>query len=271
MRNVRTARWRLGLCVLSAGILVFLAVQGSLAVRAAFADVGNVGMLQVSGTFTNKFNYVHCPAGTPATSDCYHEVNVGDAIAGLGNATVDYMLVQDDFGSECAHVHALIPVLIVGKGEIDLTTRSTGCILPAHPEHFPPVEVTVSGGSGLYAGASGSGVLVYANHVWGLGLGSSTIAWTGTLNVAGLSFDTTPPQFAGVRPKTVKTRAARGTRVRYSVSATDATDGAVKTACVPKSGSIFRVGRVTVTCSAVDGSGNTATAHFLINVKRVRR
>jgi hypothetical protein len=60
-------------------------------------------------------------------------------------------------------------------------------------------------------------------------------------------------------------------RVRYSVSATDATDGLVPAACLPKSGSAFRVGRTSVTCTAVDSSGNTATSRFVITVKRVRR
>ena len=59
--------------------------------------------------------------------------------------------------------------------------------------------------------------------------------------------------------------------VSYSVNATDATDGPVPAACLPKSGSVFPVGRTTVTCTPVDGSGNTATARFAISVKRVRR
>ncbi len=271
MRHPRAARWRLGLHILSGVVLLLATALGSLAAHNARAEVANVGTLQVSGTFTNKFKFVPCPAGAPTTSSCYREVNVGDAIPGLGNATVDYTLVQDDFGSECAHVHALIPILIAGKGEIDLTTRSTGCILPDHPEIFPPIEATVSGGSGLYAGASGSGVLGYANHVLGSGLGRSKVTWTGTLNVAGLTFDTTSPQIVGATSKSVKTHSAAGTRVRYSVSATDATDGSVQPTCTPKSGRIFRVGRTTVRCTAVDGSGNTTAASFVITVNRVRR
>jgi hypothetical protein len=31
------------------------------------------------------------------------------------------------------------------------------------------------------------------------------------------------------------------------------------------------VGRKTVTCNAVDGSGNVATASFVVTVKRLRR
>jgi len=187
--------------------------------------------------------------------------------------TTAYTLVHDGYGSACEHVHAQIPLLVTGKGEIDLAMRSTGCINPNQPSVFGPIEVTVTGGSGRYASASGSGVLDYLNrnHLQAPGTGVATVTWTGTLNVAGLTFDTTSPQITGATSKAAKTRAAKGARVRYSVSAADATDGPVSAACLPKSGRVFRVGRTTVTCNAVDGSGNTATAHFVITVKRTHR
>ena len=187
--------------------------------------------------------------------------------------TTAYTLVHDGYGSACEHVHAQIPLLVTGKGEIDLAMRSTGCINPNQPSVFGPIEVTVTGGSGRYAGASGSGVLdsLNRNHLQAPGTGVATVTWTGTLNVAGPTFDTTPPQITGATSKVAKTRAAKGARVRYSVSAADATDGPVPAACLPKSGRVFRVGRTTVTCNAVDGSGNTATAHFVITVKRTHR
>jgi hypothetical protein len=37
-------------------------------------------------------------------------------------------------------------------------------------------------------------------------------------------------------------------------------------ACVPPSGSVFTVGMTTVTCTATDASGNTATCSFAVNV-----
>jgi hypothetical protein len=90
------------------------------------------------------------------------------------------------------------------------------------------------------------------------------------LNVAGVTFDTAPPLIKGANSKAGKTRTAKGARVRYSVSAMDITDGPVAADCLPSSGSFFRIGRTKVTCIAVDGSGNTATAPFLITVKRMR-
>jgi HYR domain len=61
---------------------------------------------------------------------------------------------------------------------------------------------------------------------------------------------------------------AAGARVRYRVSARDATDGPVPAVCLPRSGSVFRVGRTSVGCSAVDTSGNAATARFVVTVRR---
>ena len=57
-------------------------------------------------------------------------------------------------------------------------------------------------------------------------------------------------------------------RVRYTVTATDAVDGAVAADCTPRSASAFRLGRTKVACFATDRSGNTAKAQFTITVKR---
>jgi hypothetical protein len=254
--------------------LLFAAVLGSLVAASARAGADSVGTLQLNGTLHVKFDHDNCPAGSPVTTSCYRSVSVGpEFVAGLGEVTTAYTLAQDGFGSACGVVHAAIPIVVAGKGEIDLVMKSVGCITPDDPARFPRIEVTVSGGTGSYVGASGSGVLDYKNVEDGnaIGSGHSNIAWTGTLNVAGLAFDMTPPQIAGAKSKVVKTRAAAGTRVRYSVSATDATDGPLAAACFPKSGSVFAIGRTYVNCNAIDKSGNTATARFVIAVKRVRR
>jgi hypothetical protein len=238
---------------------------------AARADADTVGTLQVKATLFKRFGPVDCPAGTPATTNCFRDVPFrDDVVAGLGNVTfAPYTLYWDNFGSPCGHVHGQIPILVAGKGEIDLAFAVTGCWTG---DAFPPAAVTVSGGRGRYAGASGSGTLEFrVASITGPLSGSRQVTWAGTLNVAGLTFDTTPPQIAGATSKAVKTRSAAGKRVRYGVSATDATDGPVPAACRPKSGSVFPVGRTTVTCTAVDSSGNTATARFPIKVKRVRR
>ena len=233
----------------------------------------SVGTLQVSSLFVVKFDRADCPAGTPATTACHPNVSGGAILwPGLGKVTnAPYTLVLDDFATACTRVHAQIPLVVAGKGEIDLAMPSSGCITPAQlVGQWPPVGVTVSGGSGRYAGASGSGVLTISSTVSGPESGHSIWTWTGTLNVAGLTFDTTPPQIAGATSMTVKTRAAIGARVRYAVKVADATDGQVPAVCAPKSGGLFRVGRTTVDCTAGDSSGNTTATHFVIAVKRIR-
>lgn len=262
MRNVPAARRSL----LTLGIAAAVFTLGG---PAPVADADSAGTLQVNSTFVIKFNPGECPAGTPTTTNCFRESG-GGSVAGLGVMSAAYTLMFDDFGTACGHVHAQIPIVVAGKGEIDLATSSTGCITADAPTRFPPSDVRVSGGSGRYAGASGSGVLSYENHETGGGSGRHIITWTGALNVPGLTFDTTPPQLTGARSRTVKTRAAGRTRVRYSVTAADATDGSVHAACLPASGTRFRVGRTVVKCKAVDSSGNTTTASFVITVKRVR-
>jgi hypothetical protein len=233
-------------------------------------DVDSVGTLQVKGTLHKKFAPVDCPAGTPATTNCFHDVpSRSEVVRGLGEVTfAPYTLFWDGFGSPCGSVRAQIPILVAGKGQIDLAPAVTGCW---SGDNFPPTPFTISGGSGRYAGASGSGVLdFHTASITGPQSGTRSVTWTGTLNVAGLTFDTTPPLIVGARSKVVKTRAVAGMRVRYSVSAKDATDGPVPAACLPKSGSVFRVGRTRVTCATTDSSGKAATERFFITVKRNR-
>jgi hypothetical protein len=83
--------------------------------HAARANQADVGTLQVKGRFIAKFAWVDCAADRPATTSCYREVGTNGVIAGLGNVSTAYTLEQDDFGSACGHVHALIPIVVAGK------------------------------------------------------------------------------------------------------------------------------------------------------------
>ncbi|MGC8952805.1 HYR domain-containing protein, partial [Chloroflexus sp.] len=46
----------------------------------------------------------------------------------------------------------------------------------------------------------------------------------------------------------------------------DAVSGAVAVTCTPASGSTFPLGTTTVTCTATDAAGNTASGSFTITV-----
>ncbi|HJQ26797.1 MAG TPA: HYR domain-containing protein [Blastocatellia bacterium] len=54
--------------------------------------------------------------------------------------------------------------------------------------------------------------------------------------------------------------------VTYTATATDNCDGPRPVTCMPPSGSTFQKGTTTVTCTASDTSGNTATCMFLVTV-----
>jgi hypothetical protein len=57
-----------------------------------------------------------------------------------------------------------------------------------------------------------------------------------------------------------------GAVVTFTASAADLVDGTRPVSCVPVSGSTFAVGSTTVTCSATDLRGNTASASFTVLV-----
>jgi hypothetical protein len=78
--------------------------------------------------------------------------------------------------------------------------------------------------------------------------------------------DTTPPVLSLPDDMSVEATAASGATVAFVASATDAVDGPVPVTCEPASGRTFPLGTTTVTCSATDAAGNTATASFEVSV-----
>jgi len=131
------------------------------------------------------------------------------------------------------------------------------------------VAFTVTAGTGIYAGASGSGTVSHLARPLDDGKFHGVEGWTGTLSVPGLDCDTSPPAISGARNKVVKVKSpARRARVSYSVTASDAVDGEVPVTCNPRSASFFRLGTTRVRCSAKDTSANAATASFTVTMKR---
>lgn len=78
--------------------------------------------------------------------------------------------------------------------------------------------------------------------------------------------DTTAPVIdphADIVATTTETSAT----ITYTLpTATDDVDGSVAVSCTPTSGSSFAIGTTTVTCSAADVAGNTATSEFAVVV-----
>jgi len=226
------------------------------------------GTLQLRGKFTDTF--VDCPSGQSADKECF-TVAGKSVVPGLGKATIAWNWIADVSGGySCQHFDfTTIVVKVAGKGEIDasLTDPKTHCWgLP--PAVYGPFEGTITGGSGSYAGASGH-VQIAENMTDELGGAGDIIeTWVGTLSVPGLDFSLTPPTLYGVHNRTMRARKAKRVRVRYTVTARDTAGRAVPVTCAPRSDSFFKRGATKVACSATDADGNTATATFVVTIRR---
>jgi len=224
------------------------------------------GSLALNASFRGKADGANCPAGTPATTECYLNEGTAD-VPGLGSTSLRYTILVDlpnGMSEPCRLLSTPNATFTVsGKGEIKLSARNSSC------QSFSNViagtmDFTITGGSGAYASATGSGTVRIAIPMPG-----TTSTWTGTLSVPGVDFDTTPPTISGASNKVVKVKkTARRARVAYSVTASDAVDGTIPVTCLPRSGAFFRVGKTPVRCSATDSSANTAVATFSVIVKR---
>jgi hypothetical protein len=104
-------------------------------------------------------------------------------------------------------------------------------------------------------------------------LGTTTVSCTGSEGSTG-SFpvnvvDTTAPALTLPRDFNVVTTSSSGQAVTYSATANDIVDGSVAVSCTPPSGSTFALGTTTVSCSASDSRGNTATGQFNITLTTI--
>lgn len=227
--------------------------------------------LQVSNVFLKGEEpnaVVDCPQGEPASANCW-SIDSAGVVRGLGNVTESGVLVVEDVHTTCEKWQASPTLTVAGKGTIQLSLQGPPCISDPNGNGVSAesMTLTVTGGSGPYAGASGSGTDV-TNDASGIGLhGSDTLNMT--LTAPSSTFDLAPPVITVKVKKTVwAPKSAKRARVSYTAGAQDAVDGSVPVKCKPKSGSMFKVGRTGVTCTATDSSANTATKRFTVTVKR---
>ena len=78
---------------------------------------------------------------------------------------------------------------------------------------------------------------------------------------------TTPPTITVPGHITVDATGPAGAIVAYTATATDDLDPAPDPVCTPSAGSLFAIGDTSVTCTATDLGGNTATASFVVTVR----
>jgi hypothetical protein len=209
-----------------------------------------------------------CPQGY--SIDCFSFVDEAP-VFGLGYVTDRHIVAINWANPACVMVNVTPAVLTVaGKGTLDAS------ISVGNPCNGLPVAFTITGGTGQFAGASGSGLFTPMFDGNAGSLEDDILEgfwyqdeWNGTLTLPNYVPDYTPPVMKGAHALLI--RVAKGVRqipVRFSVTAHDAVDGRVPVTCVPRSRSVFKLGRTRVTCTASDKSANTTTRHFTITVKR---
>lgn len=251
--------------------LALVALTLGLAPQSSSIPTQASGSLQLGFTITQKWRMSddYCGRGTPANSLCLQSVGEAE-VAGLGHVTVtfDKLLPADP---SCFILHNNVTLIeVAGKGTLELSRPGRRCGGGPPPRVDGPFEFSVARGSGTYGGASGT--FVYKSSVGPVAFpchcGKARDTWTGMLMVPGLDFDVISPVLTGAVSKTVRApKGAKRVRVRFTVRANDAVDGAVPVVCAPRSGSYFELGRTRVTCSARDSSANARQARFLITVR----
>ena len=264
MKELRTV-------VFVTGLVVLLGAAGTAARGASELATGELAL----GAELKLNSILGACSPPPGASECAARTGSG-LVPGLGAVTEKYEFLVGLGPPSCAagSGEALATsnrFVVAGKGEIHFALAEGGCIAEEKAIYNQTQAYTITGGTGAYAGASGSGTVERA-------LGGPTATgrygpetWKGTLSVPGLEFDTTRPTFTGATNKTVRVaKDAKTARVRFAVTAQDDRDGAVPVRCTPRSGSRFRIGRTRVTCEATDSSGNTGRARFVVTVKRRR-
>ena len=255
--NENRTKRRLALAALATALAAAATVQVASGVAKTGAAMGSLTFEAVLAMTSRPGP---CPPGSPPDADLCAARTGSGAVRGLSEVSETYTFFVQE--GDCDRVfETTVRLEVAGKGELQLAVdRYRGeCISSALNLSR---AFTITGGSGIYAGASGGGTVNHRASV-----GSDT--WTGTLNVPGLEFDMTPPTLSGAVNK--KVRARRGSkrvRVTYRVTASDAVDGSVPVSCQPRSGSRFKIGRTFVKCSATDTSANAKAGRFRVTVKR---
>jgi hypothetical protein len=256
-------------CLALAACATALAAAAAVPVASGVAKTGAApGSLTFEAVLAMTSTPGPCRPGSPPDADLCAARTGSGAVRGLGGVSETYTFFVQE--GDCDRVfETTVRLEVAGKGELHLAVdRYRGeCISSALNLSR---AFTITGGSGIYAGASGGGTVSHRASSTPTGsAGKDT--WTGTLTVPGLEFDVMPPTLAGMANKTVRVRkASPRVRVRFKVTALDAVDGALPVLCKPRSGSRFKIGKTAVNCSATDRSANKGTARFKVVVKLLR-
>ena len=230
------------------------------------------GCFELRASLSTNFAFgPYCSPGTAPGIECVRFVGSA-GVAGLGQTTVSYVKTLGE--AECpdeAPVRHFDTVVfdVAGKGTIEMA--ETGFCGPPAPATVGPISA-VTGGTGVYAGASG--LLSYTSSttppqrcatVSAVGRATSGAARSPCRAMR----STSPPRCCpGPCRGRYGPEAGQAGPSAYQVAASDDVDASATAACKPASGTAFRLGRTRVTCTATDSSANTSRATFTVTVKR---
>ena len=261
--NENRTKRRLALAALATALAAAATVQVASGVAKTGAAMGSLTFEAVLAMTSTPGP---CPPGSPPDADLCAARTGSGAVRGLGGVSETYTFFVQE--GDCDRVfETTVRLEVAGKGELQLAVdRYRGECISSSLNLSR--AFTITGGSGIYAGASGGGTVNHRASSTPSG-SAGTDTWTGTLKCAwaGIRRDAAHAQ----RRRQQEVRARRGSkrvRVTYRVTASDAVDGSVPVSCQPRSGSRFKIGRTFVKCSATDTSANAKAGRFRVTVKR---
>jgi hypothetical protein len=106
-------------------------------------------------------------------------------------------------------------------------------------------------------------------------VGFTLVTWTATDAAGNIGTavqtititENTPPSLEGLVDQILEATSPSGVIAEFNVTATDLVDPAPVLTCSEVSGSTFPLGETTVTCTATDATGNSATGSFTVTVR----
>jgi hypothetical protein len=168
-----------------------------------------------------------CPAGYSATTECHPRTSGSVPVPGLGFVSESYVFAFENANPVCPRgfgqsLRYPARLTVKGRGDILLTVEGTDRCAEVGTTALLdlPQAFTVSGGSGTFAGASGTGVVTRSDT--GLGVhGFGTDNWEGTLTAPDFELDLTPPVIKVANKVVTAPLGTRSVRVRYRVTSPD--------------------------------------------------
>jgi hypothetical protein len=192
----------------------------------------------------------------PVSYDLVYTVSGSTAVGPYAGVKLDLTVTGDQ--PPVLHLPADMTVEgdTVGGANVDYTATATDA------EDAQPPAVDCSPASGGFFALGSTMVSCAATDSAGQTTNGSFVV---------MVVDTTAPVLAAMSDLRVTTGDPAGAVVTWPLpTAADVVDPSPAVACEPASGSLFAVGTTTVTCAAIDDSGNRSTTSFLVTVTSVR-